>query len=80
MPNSISIKEICRQIVDEANAVIAYTDSIDATEDDTLKSVFGETRHDELGHLQKLIVALTEIMSGDEPREAKKMDEGGEEE
>jgi hypothetical protein len=73
--NSTDIKETCKQLIDEATAIIKYTDSIDATEDETLKAVFEETRHDELGHVQKLTVALTEILSGGPPTEAEKMDD-----
>ena len=77
--NSKDIIETCKQAIDEANAIIAYTNSIDAVEDQNLKSIYAEIRNDELGHLQKHIVALTEILSGDEPTEAEQMDEGADE-
>ena len=75
--NSTSIKETCKQLIDEATAIIKYTESIDATTDETLRSVFEETRHDELGHVQKLTVALTELLSGESPVEAERMDGAG---
>jgi hypothetical protein len=46
-------------------------------DDITLISVFAEDRNDELSHLQKLVVALTEMLSGEEPTEAEKMDDAG---
>ena len=72
--NSTDIKETCKQIIDEATAIIAYTDSIDCIKNKTLKSVYAEDRKDELSHLQKLIVALTEILSGEEPKIAEEME------
>ena len=74
MINSIEIKEFCKQIIDEAKAIIDYTDSIDAVTEEKIKNIFEEVRCDELGHLQKHTVALTEIMSGEEPTEAERMD------
>jgi len=68
------VKETCKQIIDESTAIIAYTDSIDAVDDELLRSICAEIRRDELGHLQKLIVALTEILSNSEPAEAEQMD------
>lgn len=80
--NSINVLETCKQIIDEANAVIRYTDSMNAVDDDTLRAVYEEARDDELSHLQKLIVALTEIIIGKdgfvdngEPTKAAQMDD-----
>ena len=71
----MEIKETCRQIIAEAQAICDYTDSITAIpDDDSMITVFTELRSDELAHLQKLIVALTELMGGDEPVEAEKME------
>ena len=78
--SNADVREICTQIVDEANAVIAYTNSIEMAESEKTKAIFEEIRQDELGHLQKHIVALTEVLSGVEPTEAEKMDEEVEEE
>ena len=72
--SSTDIRETCTQIIDEANAVIAYTNSLEMAESDKSKAVFSEIRLDELSHLQKHIVALTEILSGDEPGEAEKIE------
>ena len=75
--NSTNIIETCKQAIAEATAIIEYTQSIDAVDDDKLKSIYSEIRHDELGHLQKHVVALTELLAGEEPTEAEQMDEGG---
>ena len=72
--SNTDIKETCKQIIEEANAIIAYTDSIEITTGQSLRSVFTETMTDELSHLQKLIVALTEIFDGDEPTSAEEME------
>jgi rubrerythrin len=73
--NSTDIRETCKQLIDEATAIIKYTDSIDAAESDALKAVFTETRHDELAHVQKLTVALTALLNGEEPEAAAQMDD-----
>ena len=70
----MEIRETCKQIIAEAQAILDYTDSIAAVRDASLTAVFTETRADELAHLQKLVVALTELMSGDEPAQAELMD------
>ena len=75
--NSGDLTEVCKQIVDEATAIRAYADSIDALSDEATINIFSEIRQDELGHLQKLVVALTEMLSGEEPKIAEQMDEGG---
>ena len=75
MANNIDIKETCRQIIEESQAIIKYTESIEAIPNGTLVTVFDEVRSDELSHLQKLIVALTELMTVGETTEAEKLDE-----
>jgi len=72
--NSTDVKEICKQIIAEANAVIGYTDSIDNSKSKALKATFAEDMKDEVSHLQKLVVALTEVIDGKEPTIAEKMD------
>jgi hypothetical protein len=72
--NSTDLKEACKQAIAEAKAILEYTDSIDATESENLKRIFGEARHDGLSHLQKHVVALTEMLSGEEPKAAENMD------
>lgn len=69
-----AIRQIAHQLGEEAKAIIEYTNSIQATDDTTLKAVFLELRNDELAHAQKLLVALTEVMGGNEPETAEKMD------
>jgi len=71
---SVIIRELCRQLEDEAKAIRDYTDSIAVIEDEKVKEIFTEIRGDELGHAQKLIVALTEVMGGNEPDAAESME------
>jgi rubrerythrin len=72
--DSKSIIETCKQAIDECNAIIAYTNSIDAVEDEKLKAIYTEIRHDELGHLQKHTVALTALLNGEDLDAAEQMD------
>jgi hypothetical protein len=47
-------------VIDEANAIIAYTDSIEtAGENKDVAARFAEIRNDELNHLQQLVVLLS---------------------
>jgi hypothetical protein len=55
-----SIIEICKQVIDESNAIIAYTNSIESVGDDKEAIArFSELRNDELTHLQQLVVLLS---------------------
>ena len=73
--NNSAIRQLALQLKDEAQAIIAYTDSIswDGLDDET-RGILNEIRNDELGHAQKLLVALSEVMAGGEPTEAARMD------
>ena len=66
--------QLSKNLADEANAISDYTQAISMAEDDTTKALLTEIRNDELGHAQKLIVALTEVLGGGEPVEAERMD------
>ena len=57
------IRTIAKQVIDEATAIIQYTESIDAVGDekDTIAR-FAELRNDELTHLQQLVVLLSSVM------------------
>ena len=85
------IIEVSKQIAEEAKAICEYSESIEAVEDEALISIFEEIRKDELEHLQKLTIAITQMLNGEEPAAAAQMDgedeppieeviEGGEEE
>jgi len=50
--------------MDEAEAILDYTNSIDATNDTGLIAAFEEIRNDELTHVQKLTYCLTLILCG----------------
>ncbi len=60
-----AIRALCRELAAEADAVVKYTDDIEATE--SLESgpadLFREIRLDELEHIQKLTLALTEQLT-----------------
>jgi len=73
--NSTIIRELCRQLKDEAEAISAYTESLAWSElDDATKAILTEIRNDELGHAQKLVVALTEAMGDSKPVVAEGME------
>jgi hypothetical protein len=55
-----AIKTVANQIIDEATAIIQYTDSIEATQGDKdVVARFSEIRDDELTHLQQLVILLS---------------------
>lgn len=55
-----AIKTIATQVIDEATAIIQYTDSIEAAKDNKdAIARFSEIRDDELTHLQQLVVLLS---------------------
>jgi len=68
------VKNLCKNISDEAQAISDYTKSISKVKDKTTIDIFTEIRNDELGHLQKLTVGLTEVLGGSEPATAERMD------
>lgn len=68
------IRELCKNIGDEAKAISDYTKAIALVSDKRVQSIFAEIRNDELGHLQKLTVAITEVLGGHEPTIAENMD------
>ena len=73
--NSTIIRELCKQLKDEAEAISSYTESLAWNEiDDVTKTILTEIRNDELGHAQKIIVALTAVMMGEAPEVAERMD------
>jgi len=73
----IVIRELCKNIGDEAQAISDYTKGIALVSDKKVQSIFAEIRNDELGHLQKLTIALSEVLGGHEPTIAENMDTGG---
>lgn len=60
-----AIKAVCRELIAEADAIIKYTDDISCTE--SLESgpadLLKEIRLDELEHVQKLTLQLTEMLT-----------------
>ena len=73
----MAIRELCKNIGDEAQAISDYTKGIALVTDKKVQSIFAEIRNDELGHLQKLTVALSEVLNGKEPTVAANMDTDG---
>ena len=55
----MSIAIIAKQVIDEATAIIQYTESIEASADKEVIARFSEIRNDELTHLQQLVVLLS---------------------
>ena len=73
--DSAVIMQLCKNLADESKAIADYTQAISLVEDETAKALFSEIRNDELGHAQKLLVALTEVLGGREPEKAANMDD-----
>lgn len=62
---AIVITALCRQLVAEAEAIIKYTEDIECTKaiEGGASALFDELRLDELEHIQKLTLELTEALS-----------------
>ena len=58
----------CNELIAEAEAIIKYTNDLELIKDGDSKTVktFEDIRADELEHVQKLTLALTELMGGEE--------------
>ena len=54
----------CATIISEAQAITEYTNAMAATHSDVTRSVYQEIRDDELSHIHKLVIALTEMIQG----------------
>jgi len=63
--SAITVKALCRQLIAEAEAIIKYTEDIECmkTIEDGASALFDELRLDELEHIQKLTLELTEALS-----------------
>lgn len=65
------VMAICREIIDEAQAIMNYTEDIgkimlnDAKAAEKTAKAFLEIRDDEVEHIQKLALALTREVYGD---------------
>lgn len=62
------IKTICQALIEEAEAIISYTDKMAATEqsgnmEETVQTL-AMIRLDEVEHVQNLCIELTKIVSG----------------
>jgi len=78
--NNATIHQLALQLRDEAQAIVAYTDGITwAGVDGKAKAIFAEIRNDKLGHVQKLIIALTEVLDQGGPIIGMYMDANDEE-
>jgi hypothetical protein len=63
--SAISVTALCRQLIAEAEAIIKYTENIECTKsiEGGASALFDELRLDELEHIQKLTLELTEALS-----------------
>lgn len=63
--SAITVKALCRQLIAEAEAIIKYTEDIECMEtiEDGASALFDDLRLDELEHIQKLTLELTEALS-----------------
>ena len=68
---------ICDSIIKEAKAIKDYTLRLNETQSDAMRRIYTDNRFDELPHIQNLVVALTQMLNGEEPDAAAQMDEGG---
>ena len=68
---------LCRELAEEANAIITYTEDLAAIggEDPETAALLTDIRLDELEHVQKLALGLSRVLIGEEDGEA--TDEAG---
>ena len=64
----------CTSGIKELEAIVDYTQKIQSTENETMKAIYTDNRHDELPHIQNLVVAITAMIDGEEPTTARQMD------
>lgn len=67
----------CEAGIKELEAIKDYTMKLQATQNDEMKTLYTNNRADELPHIQNIVVALTEMLDGEEPAEAAQMDDTG---
>lgn len=73
--DTVNVIGVCRQISIEAQAIQTCTNSLETNTDKTLNSILEEIRQDGLEHLQKLTIALTALLNGEELADAENMDD-----
>lgn len=63
--NPNSVNAVCRQLIAEAEAIIKYNDDRELIKeiDEKTTKLFDDIRADELEHLQKLCIQLTELLT-----------------
>ena len=64
----------CTSGIKELEAIMDYTQKIQSTQNDAMRQVYTDNRADELPHIQNLVVAITAMLSGEEPTAAAQMD------
>ena len=65
----------CDSGIKELEAIRDYTHRLQGTENDDMKQVYTNNRADELPHIQNLVIAITQMVNGEEPKEAAQMDD-----
>ena len=67
----------CEAGIKELEAIKDYTEKIRGSLSEDMRKLYTDNRMDELPHIQNLVVALTEMLDGDNPSEAARMDAKG---
>jgi predicted house-cleaning noncanonical NTP pyrophosphatase (MazG superfamily) len=64
----------CEAGIKELDAIKDYTEKIRSSMSEDMRKLYTDNRMDELPHIQNIVVALTEMLNGDEPEQAARMD------
>jgi hypothetical protein len=63
----------CTSGIKELEAIHDYTQKIIQTENDDMKEIYTDNRHDELPHIQNIVIAITAMVNGESPKIAEKV-------
>ena len=75
--NNQTIKNMCIALKEEADAIISYSEKMDAVPGSEIGNLFNKIRLDEMEHVQDLCLALTKMLAEEtsEPEETEKEQE-----
>jgi len=75
MDYTLEIILACQAAKKELDAIEDYTGKLRDSQNDAMRQVYLNNRHDELPHIQNLVIAITAMLNGEEPVAAARMDE-----
>ena len=67
MENGNEIILACASGIKELESIMGYTQRIQSTQNENMRQLFTDNRANLLPHIQNIVVALTEMLDGEEP-------------